>query len=521
MHDWAYGLGFNEVNWNGQKRNFGLTEAWQQGDPVTGNAQAGAGIPTPAGFVARNNANMATLADGLSSITNMYLWQPSAGSFYPPCADGDFDMPIIGHEYGHMIENRMIGKGLTRQGGHAGMMGESHGDLFGMEYVNSNGFVPVAGENRYAVGAYATGNQSRAIRNYGMNMPTAGGDPQPGKQLLIDTLNFGSMGYDVTGPQVHADGEIWSRTNFNIRERLIEKYDDDYPADDQELQTECAEGITPAHRCPGNRRWIQLVFDAMLLMPVNPTMLQARDAALAADLMRFGGANQKEMWLGYAQGGMGVNASATSENDFDPVPDFEPVGSKAVTVRFKAENDDARSDQRQDLRRSLRGPCLTDCRHESHDVGTDQPRRHGQVRSGQVRVRRACARIRACSLRPRSPVEPLAQAQEQEPDGRDRVPDQLGFGHVGGNRYDPERRGDSRGAHRRHRGHAVDRERGQLHWHADAGITGRRSLGGRQAGDGRPRRERGDSRPLRPGQRPHRAEQRPVRTGAAVRALGV
>ncbi len=55
---------------------------------------------------------------------------------------------------------------------------------------------------------------------------------------------------------------------------------------------------------------MQLVFDAMLLMPVNPTMLQARDAALAADLMRFGGANQKELWLGYAQGGMGVNASA-------------------------------------------------------------------------------------------------------------------------------------------------------------------------------------------------------------------
>ena len=59
-----------------------------------------------------------------------------------------------------MIENRMIGKGHTRQGGHAGAMGESHGDLFGMEYVNSNGFVPVAGENRYAVGVYDTGNKS-------------------------------------------------------------------------------------------------------------------------------------------------------------------------------------------------------------------------------------------------------------------------------------------------------------------------------------------------------------------------
>ena len=342
MHDWAYGLGFTETAWNAQKRNFGLTEAWQQGDPVTGNAQAGAGLTTAAAFLApaRNNANMATLADGLSSITNMYLWQPQAGSFYPPCADGDYDMPIIGHEYGHMIENRMIGKGGTRQGNQAGMMGESHGDLFGMEYVNSNGFVPVAGENRYAVGAYATGNQSRAIRNYSMGMPTSGGIPQPSRQLLVNALNYGAMGYDVTGPQVHADGEIWSRTNFNVRENLIEKYDDDYPADDQDLQTECAEGITPAHRCPGNRRWMQLVFDAMLLMPVNPSMLQARDAALAADMMRFGGANQKEMWLGYAEGGMGVNAFTASEQDLDPIPDFEPVGTRPATVTFSAKSTD-------------------------------------------------------------------------------------------------------------------------------------------------------------------------------------
>jgi extracellular elastinolytic metalloproteinase len=342
MHDWAYGLGFNEVNWNGQKRNFGLTEAWQQGDPVTGNAQAGAGLTTAQAFAApaRNNANMATLTDGLSSITNMYLWQPQAGSFYPPCADGDYDMPIIGHEYGHMIENRMIGKGLTRQGGHAGMMGESHADLFAMEYINENGFAPVAGENRYAVGAYATGNQSRAIRNYGMNFPTSGGSPQPSKQLNINTLNFGAMGYDVTGPQVHADGEIFSRTNFTVRELLNDKYDDDYPSDDQELQTECAEGLVPAHRCPGNRRWMQLVFDGFLLMPVNPTMLQARDAVLSADLMRFGGANQKELWLGYARSGMGVGASVTSENDFDPVPDFEPVGTSPATVRFSARSKD-------------------------------------------------------------------------------------------------------------------------------------------------------------------------------------
>ena len=48
----------------------------------------------------------------------------------------------------------------------------------------------------------------------------------------------------------------------------------------------------------------------MLLMPINPTMLQARDAILAADLMRFGGANQKEIWLGFARSGLGVGATA-------------------------------------------------------------------------------------------------------------------------------------------------------------------------------------------------------------------
>ena len=50
-------------------------------------------------------------------------------------------MSVIGHEYGHMIENRMIGKGNLRGGHHAGAMGESHGDMFGMEYLFGNGFV--------------------------------------------------------------------------------------------------------------------------------------------------------------------------------------------------------------------------------------------------------------------------------------------------------------------------------------------------------------------------------------------
>jgi hypothetical protein len=337
MHDWAYNLGFTERNWNGQDVNFGLTERRQQNDPVVGNAQAGAVL----GFAARNNANMITLPDGTSSITNMYLWQPQAGAFYAPCADGDYDMAVIGHEYGHMIENRMIGKGAARTGHHAGAMGESVSDLMAMEYLNAYDFVPTGSENRYAVGAFATGNQVRGIRNYGMNFPAFGGVPEPGEPLLVNALNFSDMGYDVTGPQVHADGEIWSATNFSIRQALIAKYDARFPADDLELQAECADGLRPPQACPGNRRWIQLAFDAFLLMPTNPSMLQARDAILAADLMRFGGANQKELWLEFARRGFGKNATSsntTANTDVDPTPDFEPVGTAPATVRFVARN---------------------------------------------------------------------------------------------------------------------------------------------------------------------------------------
>ncbi len=343
MHDFAYFLGFTEQNWNAQASNFGLTELSRENDPLIGDAQSGAATTT------RDNANMITLPDGVSSITNMYLWQPLAGSFYAPCVDGDFDMGVIGHEFGHMIENRMIGKGATRSGFHAGAMGEAFGDLNAMEYQVSNGFVPTAGENPYAVGTYATGNKEHAIRNYAMNYPRTGPFPTPSTYPHVDPLNFSDIGYDTPGNEVHSDGEIWVAANFGLRQALIEKYKSGFPAGDAGLEAECANGVLPAQNCPGDRRWIQLVFDSFLLDPTGPTMLQARDSMLAADMMRFGGANQKEIWGAFARYGFGQNAAlhatvtpatrcsatgAGSLQDCDPVPDFSSPLENNAQVSF-------------------------------------------------------------------------------------------------------------------------------------------------------------------------------------------
>jgi hypothetical protein len=54
--------------------------------------------------------------------------------------------------------------------------------------------------------------------------------------------------------------------------------------------------------------------------------------------MRFGGANQKELWLEFARHGFGRNATSTNttaNTDTDPTPDFEPIGTTPGTVTFR------------------------------------------------------------------------------------------------------------------------------------------------------------------------------------------
>ena len=186
------------------------------------------------------------MPDGASSVTNMYFWQPVAGSFYAPCVDGDYDQGVIGHEFGHMIENRMIGKGNGRLGFHAGAMGEAFGDLVSTEYLRRTPTRPTDGEDPFATGTYATGNKEHGIRNYVMNWARTGDFPTPSTFPHVNPLNFSDMGYDVGGNEVHSDGEIWVAINNSVRQGLIDKYNDDFPAGNAGLQAQCASGELPS-----------------------------------------------------------------------------------------------------------------------------------------------------------------------------------------------------------------------------------------------------------------------------------
>jgi extracellular elastinolytic metalloproteinase len=278
FHDYFYKLGWVEGAGNLQAVNFAKGGA--EGDPILGLVQAGAisgGAPT---YTGRDNAYMLTLPDGIPAWSGMFLWEPIAGSFEGQYADGDYDAGIIYHEYAHALSNRLVAGGEALGSHQAGSMGEAWGDWYGMHYLIKNGL-----QTKPVVGAYVTGNQERGIRGWSL-------DDNP--------LNFGDIGYDIVGPEVHSDGEIWAAILWHVREGLIEKFG----------------------KAEGERVAEQLIMDAMPISAPNPSMVDMRTALITAEFERYGGKYNDILWTTFSQRGLGVNAVSNGGDDLDPVPAF-------------------------------------------------------------------------------------------------------------------------------------------------------------------------------------------------------
>lgn len=202
-----------------------------------------------------NNANFSTPPDGNKPRMQMFVWTASGGRI----EDGDFDSSIIYHENAHGLSNRLVGNGDTGClfGKQSGGMGEGWSDYMAATFRNN----PV-------IGGYAVSNNIRGIRNAPM-------DDSP---FTYANIKDGSM------TQVHDAGEIWAATLWSVREAL------------------------------GAEATDQLVVSGMKLTPCNPTMLQARNAILQADVNLFGGANKCTIWRKFADRQMGINASSPNHN---------------------------------------------------------------------------------------------------------------------------------------------------------------------------------------------------------------
>jgi extracellular elastinolytic metalloproteinase len=296
IHDEYYRLGFTESAGNFQltNKNPDPTTGGNPGDAIQGLVQAGAvsgGSPT---YTGRDNAYMLTLPDGIPPWSGMFLWEPIDDAFEGPCADGDFDAGVIQHEYSHGLSNRYVGSEDGSLGTQqSGSMGEGWGDWYALDYLHRNGY-----QTNSVLGGFVTGNKSRGIRNWPY-------DANP--------TTFGDIGYDLVGPEVHADGEIWTATLWQIRKALVAQYGERTGSDIGE----------------------HIVTDAMPLSPNNPSMLDERTAVMTALADRYHARADfaslvDTVYSVFAQRGMGVNArntvtadDPTGGNDTDGVPSFQ------------------------------------------------------------------------------------------------------------------------------------------------------------------------------------------------------
>ncbi|HEY0357983.1 MAG TPA: M36 family metallopeptidase [Mycobacteriales bacterium] len=286
IHDEYYRLGFTEDAGNFQLDNHG--RGGLGGDAVIGLVHAGAAATDGSG---RNNAYFATMPDGVPSWSGMFLWEPVNDVFEAPYADGNFDAGVVQHEYTHGLTNRYVAGGDALNTYQSGSMGEGWSDWYALNHLYGAGLA-----TRAVVGEYVTGNAARGIRNYDY-------DRNP--------TNYGDLGYDITGPEVHADGEIWTATLWDLRKALIARY-----------------GTRT-----GAERAVRIITDAMPMTAPDPSMLDARDGILLAAQDRYAGRDTALIWSVFARRGMGASASTTGGDDTDPTPAFDdPVARHNGTV---------------------------------------------------------------------------------------------------------------------------------------------------------------------------------------------
>ena len=281
MHDIMYRYGFTPAAGNFQTNTYG--NGGIGNDAVQADAQDGGGT---------NNANFATPPDGTAGRMQMYLFTAPT-----PDRDGDLDMEVVYHEYGHGVTNRLTGGPSNSDALNAlqsGGMGEGWSDFFALMLTQKTTDAQTTSQ---PVGTYVLAQAPTAsgIRRFPYNYNMAV------NPLTVDAYGGSGTGGGTTRSlEVHNTGEIWTSVLWDMNWNLINKYG---------FNTDLQNGFNPAN-IKGNDLALKLVMDALKLQPANPSFKDARDAILQADANLHATlgtpSNAAEIWAAFARRGMGT-----------------------------------------------------------------------------------------------------------------------------------------------------------------------------------------------------------------------
>ncbi|MFI5729765.1 M36 family metallopeptidase [Kribbella sp. NPDC051587] len=276
------------------------------GDPVHLNALDGAATAANGGpdVNHQNNANMNTPPDGTPPTMQMYLFQDPNGGYIPSSSANDAS--VLYHEYTHGLSNRLVVDATgnsTLNSIQAGSMGEAWSDFYAMDYLVSHGLEKDSTapgevlEGKYVAHGELFRTQAIDCRVKAVSANCVQPDGSKGGYTYGDFPTIGGA------PEVHASGEVWAQTLWDLRERF------------------------------GRAYAMSIITRAMELSPADPTMLDMRNAIVQADLVASGGKNAGIIWQVFANRGMGWYAGVIDGGDSFPAEDFHiPPTGKTTTL---------------------------------------------------------------------------------------------------------------------------------------------------------------------------------------------
>lgn len=211
-----------------------------------------------------------------------------------PLKDSTFDNAIIAHEFGHYIQNRLVGNGVGLGNFQGRAMGEGWADVHAMLFVTKEEDLLLPGNEElglgYAVGTFVT-DFFRGIRRapYTTDMTV---NPYTFEHI---TTGAGPDGFPATtNLSPHGAGEIWAVALWELYVSLVNTH-----------------GFAE-----GKDRMSRYVVEGYKLTPGNPLYTEARDAILAATFAND--ATDFELALAaFAKRGMGLGAVSPARNSTD------------------------------------------------------------------------------------------------------------------------------------------------------------------------------------------------------------
>jgi len=325
----APGIGFDERSGNFQKVNH--SGEGVGGDPVVAQTDDGAdetltneGIDYPHHPDLRhlNNANMATPPDGRAPRMQMYLFTPYEGDPTIDANGGD-DASVVYHEYAHGLSSRLVTDDDGLQAldpPQSGAMGEAWSDWYALDFLVEEGLQrETAAPGEVIVGGYLTQGRN-LLRTAALDCPVDRQDapncPPGGGYTYGDYGRvWAQADGSALGPEVHADGEIWAQTLWDLRTAVI-----------------AAKVAAGGDEAAGLRDARALVTEGMRDSVPYPSFLDMRDQILVADQDLFGGAYHALLWEVFAKRGMGVYADTVTAYDPAPKASFAlpPTGGQAT-----------------------------------------------------------------------------------------------------------------------------------------------------------------------------------------------